>query len=51
MDSVQVGKAVFVKESYTILPPWELNPGPTPIRGGPATITVYMDLSKLTQRK
>ena len=28
MDSVQVGKAVYVKESYTTL-----NPEPTPIRG------------------
>ena len=31
MDSIQVGKAVFAL-------PWESNPGPTPIRGGMATL-------------
>ena len=36
MDSVQVGKAVFFLKKITL--PWESNPGPTPIRGGPVTI-------------
>ena len=29
MDSVQVGRAVFVKESYTSALPWESNPEPS----------------------
>ena len=43
MDSVQVGKAVFGKK---ITLPWESNPGPTPIRGGPATLIAFVGLKK-----
>ena len=39
MDLIQVGKAVFRKE---ITLPWESNPGPSPIRGGPVTILAFI---------
>ena len=39
MDLIQVGKAVFGKE---ITLPWESNPGPSPIRGGPVTILAFI---------
>ena len=44
MDSVQVGKAVFVKE---ITLPWESNPGPTPNRGDLATLVASVGLKNL----
>ena len=46
MDSVQVGKAVFGKEIQT---PWETNPEPSPIRGGPATILASVGLKKMVK--
>ena len=45
MDSVQVGKAVFVKE---ITLPWESNPGPTPNRGDLATLVASVGLKNFT---
>ena len=44
MDSVQLGKQYLVKK-FTL--PWESNPGPTPIRGGLATIQASVGLKKL----
>ena len=43
MDSVQVGKAVFVKEDYTTL---GIEPGPTPNRGDLATLVASVGLKK-----
>ena len=40
MDSIQIGKAVFVKESYTTL-------GIKPRTGGPATIIAYSWVKKI----
>ena len=40
----KLGKQYLVKK-FTL--PWESNPGPTPIRGGLATILVYIWVKKL----
>ena len=45
MDSEQVGKAGFVKESLT--QPWESNPGPSPIRTYHNSVCWFKTLQEL----